>query len=371
MKRRALLASYEVAGLGGASTSTYALFRKMQRDGLDVHLVNLVDRFDVPYLQYVLGADYGNPRLLPNVRNCVLTPPWSRRQEALVWLVDDVSPDVIMARGDIATVLLKRAAPGVPVIYAAAGCQQVGFQMTQGRADSALTILDRRPPTARAPALIAGRESEAVVSADLVLVCSDLLKALLDHFLPYWHACKVFPQAIWSAEWIYEAANAEEVTGAPFAERSIDVLFVASSWARVEKNLAMVRQIAAGLPGLTIGIVGECGQPVPGATSYGFVADRARLLTLLGDSRAVVCPSGFDASPGILFEASSMGCNVVASRNCGNWMLCHEELLVDPFTPEGFVEATRRAVHRKYQDNMPRFLGGGSYMKLIDVLGAL
>jgi glycosyltransferase involved in cell wall biosynthesis len=370
MKRRVLLASYEVAGLGGASTNTYALFRKMQRDGLDVHLVNLVDRFDVPYLQYVLGADYGNPRSLPNVRNCVLTTR-SRPEDALVRLIDDVSPDVIMARGDIATVLIKRAAPGVPVIYGAAGCQQVGLQMSLGRADTALGILGRRPRTVRAPALIAGRESEAVAAADLVLACSDLLKALLDHFLPYWHACKVFPPAIWSAEWIQEAAAAEEVVGAPFAERSIDVLFVASSWARVEKNLPMVKRIVSGLPGLAIGIVGECDPAVPGATCYGFVADRALLLGLLGDAKVLVCPSGFDASPGILFEAASMGCNVVASRNCGNWMLCHEDLLVDPFTPEGFVEAARRAVHLKYEDNLPRFLGGGSYMKLIDVLGAL
>jgi glycosyltransferase involved in cell wall biosynthesis len=371
MKRRVLLASYEVAGLGGASTSTYALFRKMWHDGLDVHLVNLVDGFDVPYLQYVLGPNYGNPKLLASVHNCVLTHPRQRRHEALARLVDDVSPDVVLARGDIAAVLLRLAAPSARLIYAAAGCQQVGFQMAQGRVDSALAILNRRPSTARAPALISGRESEAIASADLILVCSDLLKALLDHFLPYWHACKVFPDAIWSAEWIHEAAGAECVVAPPFAERSIDVLFVASSWSRVEKNLPMVRRIAASLPGFHIGIVGECDQPVPGATSYGFVVDSARVLAIMADAKALVCPSGFDASPGILFEASRIGCNVVASRNCGNWMLCHEDLLVDPFTEEGFVEAARRAVRRKYPDNMSRFLEEGSYARLLDVLAAL
>ena len=371
MKRRVLLASYEVPGLGGASTSTYALYQKMRRDGLDAHLVNLVDGFDVPYVQYVLGADYGNPKWLPSVQNCVLTEPRHRRHEALARLVDDVSPDVILARGDIAAALLKLAAPSARVIYAAAGCQQVGIQMAQGWVDSALAILDGRPRTARAPALISGRESEAVASADLILAGSDLLKALLDHFLPYWHACKLFPDAIWSAEWIHEAAAAEGVVAAPFPERSIDLLFVASSWSRVEKNLPMVRRTAARLPGLRIAIVGECDRPVPGATSYGFVADTGRVLALMADSKVLVCPSAFDASPGILFEASSMGCNVVASRNCGNWMLCHEELLVDPFTEDGFVEAARRALRRKYPDNMSRFLERGSYARLLDVLAAL
>lgn len=371
MKRRVLLASYEVPGWGGASGSTYALFQKMQRDGLDVHLVNLVDEFDVPFFQYALGAHYGNPKLLPSAQNCILAEPRHRRHEALARLVDDVSPDVILARSDIAAVLLKLATPSARVIYFASGSQQVGFHMAQGRVDSALALLDRPVRTVRALTLIPGCESEAVATADLILACSDLLKTLLNQFLPYWYACKLFPDVIWSAEWIQEAAAAEGVVAAPFAERSIDLLFVASTWSRVEKNLPMVRRIAARLPRLRIGIVGECSVPVPGATSYGFVSDTARVLALMADSKALVCPSGFDASPGVLFEASRMGCNVVASRNCGNWMLCHEELLVDPFTEDGFVEAAVRAVHRKYPDNMPRFLENGSYPRLLDVLAAL
>jgi glycosyltransferase involved in cell wall biosynthesis len=371
MKRRVLLASYEVSGLGGASTSTYALFRKMRGDGLDVHLVNLVDGFDVPYLEYVLGANYGNPKALPGAQNCVLTEPRSRRCEALARLVDDVSPDVILARGDIAAVSLKRAAPSARVVYFASGCEQVGFHLSHGRAASALAILDGRIGTARAPTLVPGRESAAVASADLILVCSELLKALLDYFLPPSHACKLFRDPIWSAEWVYEAAAGEGVVPIPFAERSLDVLFVASAWSRVEKNLPMVRRLAARLPGLRIGLVGECDEPVPGATSYGFVADPARVLALMADSKVLVCPSGFDASPGILFEASAMGCNVVASRNCGNWMLCHDELLVDPFTEDGFVEATLRAVRRKYSDNVGRLLEARSYARLLEVLSVL
>ena len=32
-----------------------------------------------------------------------------------------------------------------------------------------------------------------------------------------------------------------------------------------------------------------------------------------------------DAAPGILFEGAVMGCNLVASKNCGNWEVCHPD----------------------------------------------
>src|SRR5262249_43063988 len=127
MKRRVVIASYGVTGFGGASTSMYALYQKMRRDGLDAHLVNLVDEFDVPYVQYTLGAHYGNPKLLPGVHNHVLARPRGRRDDGLARLVDDISPDVILAHGDVAAVSLKRAVPDARVVYSASGCHQIGF----------------------------------------------------------------------------------------------------------------------------------------------------------------------------------------------------------------------------------------------------
>jgi len=48
---------------------------------------------------------------------------------------------------------------------------------------------------------------------------------------------------------------------------------------------------------------------------------------LMGNAKTIVSTSRYDAAPGILFEGSVMGCNLVASRNCGNWKICHTELL--------------------------------------------
>jgi len=101
------------------------------------------------------------------------------------------------------------------------------------------------------------------------------------------------------------------------------------------------------------------------------VADREAMLSLMGNARTVVCPSRIDAAPGILFEASALGCNVVASRNCGNWELCHPELLVESYGRAEFVAKCGYAITRKLADRMDRFLQPGSYADLVDTLMVL
>jgi glycosyltransferase involved in cell wall biosynthesis len=96
------------------------------------------------------------------------------------------------------------------------------------------------------------------------------------------------------------------------------------------------------------------------------VTRRDELFALLGGSKTIVCPSLFDAAPGILFEASAMGCNIITSKNCGNWHICNEKLLVDPFNLNGFLEKISLSLSRKYEDNIDYFMRNKSYKNLID-----
>ena len=109
---------------------------------------------------------------------------------------------------------------------------------------------------------------------------------------------------------------------------------------------------------------------LPSVTHHEFLADRGALFELLGRARCVVCPSHIDAAPGVLFEASAMGCNVVASRNCGNWELCHSDLLADPVRLDRFAECSRRALRKKYVDNLEVFLARASYADFVRTLEA-
>src|SRR5215831_14426937 len=111
MKRRVLLGTSEAPGFGGAGASAYALFRSMRRGGRDAHFVSLIERWDMPYFQYIAGESSGNPEGLPDVETCILTEPLLGPQEQLVDLIARIGPDVMVGCDCVAADLLKRAAP--------------------------------------------------------------------------------------------------------------------------------------------------------------------------------------------------------------------------------------------------------------------
>lgn len=63
-----------------------------------------------------------------------------------------------------------------------------------------------------------------------------------------------------------------------------------------------------------------------------------------------------------------MGCNVVASRNCGNWELCPADLLAEPADTGAFVRCIREGMARPYPSGLGRFLGQRSYAELLRTL---
>jgi hypothetical protein len=127
-----------------------------------------------------------------------------------------------------------------------------------------------------------------------------------------------------------------------------------------------VKKLASCCKGLKVHIVGDVGQPHPPAQHHGVIARRENLYELLGRSKTLVCPSLVDAAPGILFEASAMGCNVIASPNCGNWQLCNEQLLADRCSLDAFLSRITLSSAGPYKDNQERFRGG--YEDLVDTL---
>jgi hypothetical protein len=110
---------------------------------------------------------------------------------------------------------------------------------------------------------------------------------------------------------------------------------------------------------------------LPSAIHHELIAGREDLFRLMGRAKTVVCPSLCDAAPGILFEGSALGCNIVTSRNTGNWRLCHDELLAEPYTASEFVSKIGRSLSKKFEDHMDYFLQANSYQKLIDVLSVV
>ena len=72
-----------------------------------------------------------------------------------------------------------------------------------------------------------------------------------------------------------------------------------------------------------------------------------------------------------LTEGSALGCNLVTSKNCGNWEICHPTLLAHPLTVSRVVSRIRQSVDAPVPDNMGYFLHKRSYEKFLEILSTL
>ena len=266
--------------------------------------------------------------------------------------------------------MLKQSAPDTRLIFLACGSDQARWYVERGEAPDMVSLFRLLRSNSFPPAIRPGRELEAMRMSDLVLANADDLRDICRLYYPDW-AGKVYSKPLWFAEWICEEAEPYRDLARPFADREIDVLFVASLWNRQVKNYSLVADIIARCRDLKICIVGEIEHQAGHAVHTGFVSSRREMFHILGNARTLVSTSNMDAAPGIMFEASKMGCNVVASRNCGNWRICHEDLLVDPYHLQGYLKNIRRSVQKKYPDHLEYFLGLNAYQELIDMMAVL
>jgi hypothetical protein len=363
---RLMLSCYEVPGYGGASTAGYRLFTRMRRDGIDVHFVNLIQREDRGYFESIFGERLGNPACMPQVHNVTVGALRVEPQPELARVIDEISPDIMVGIGHLATLALKLSAPNLKLIFYTAGCSLAQIMIREGWAMDVVDLMERTDLSRLAPHGDRYRgERKAVAAADLVIANSSQTRELYLSFYPD-AAGKIYDRTIWSAQWAFEAAL-RNGRARPFHEREVDVLFVASDWDRIEKNYRMLRTLVARFPRATIQIAGKFSDQVPGTRHLGLLSERA-VLDAMSNARTVVCPSILDSAPGILYEAAAMRCNIVASRNCGNWRLCHPALLAHPYAVGAFVECIGRSLTRSYESNLSEFQQLDSYTDLIETL---
>ncbi|MCI0606190.1 glycosyltransferase [bacterium] len=370
MNKKILLGCYEVPGYGGASTAAYSLFEKMQKDAYQVHYMNLIEEQDVDYYGFALGQDFGNPKHLKNVETVVLGNPLYGEHPELTQRIQEISPDLLIGAGFIASLVMKRATPEKKLVFVTTGCQQMKDSIVRRKARTFAHLKENLESALGRPDISSREEEAAVDSCDLIVTHSEMTLFLYEKFFPF-HSGKIYSEVIWFAEWIYEESLEHLRFAKPFSEREIDVLFISSSWNRPEKNYQFVQKIARKLKNVTTHVVGETEENSIPAVFHGLLRNRQELFALMGNSKTVVCPSSFDAAPGILFEASAVQCNVVTSRNCGNWHLCNELLLVDPFTPENFAQKISLSLTRKFPDNIGWFLDKNSYRNLLETISVV
>ena len=304
--RRVLIACYEVPGWGGASTASYSLFEMLRADGVDAAMVNIIGAHDSAYFRYRFGENMGNPRQLPAVYNCHLSGNNYRYHAQLHDLINEIKPDIMIGVGWIAAYVLKIADPSRRLVYLTTGCGWMGIYADQIRGSDLQSITDNELENPKAITIEDALEEDAIEMADLVVVHSDV-NLRLYRTLYRGHAGKMYDKVVWFSEWICRDTLRYQKLRKPFKDREIDVLFVANDWSRPVKGFWLAKKIIKRLQGLEIQVVGELPEPAGGFCHQDFTADRASLFELMGNARAVVSPSSYDAAPGVLFEAAVMG----------------------------------------------------------------
>jgi len=97
----------------------------------------------------------------------------------------------------------------------------------------------------------------------------------------------------------------------------------------------------------------------------------ASLVLAAGQKQGHRLSLALDPAPGILWEASVMGCNVVASRGCGNWQLCHDALLAQPDQLYDFVQKIRVAFEKQAPGQHAVLRRFRSYEDLVQTIKAV
>jgi glycosyltransferase involved in cell wall biosynthesis len=362
---RLLLAGRDAPGWGGASTINYVLFEQLQRDGFDVHYVNLVVESDRSRLAGFFGSTLGNPKSLPDVHTCILRTPEWRSDDNLTALIDQLAPNCLVGFGYMPAWLLEQAASRLPVVFLTSGCAGTKRLLQRG------TIEDFQDFTRKVhngvPFPISPHDPEAHIIERATLICvhSPTVRFAFEHLYPA-QAGKIHARDISIADLVAAEAGDFQVLRQPFEQRDIDLLFVANEWQRPEKNYPLVQALCRRFPHHRIDVVGICPTVEPNAVHHGLVTARRGVYGLLGRARTVACPSLLDAAPGVLFEAAAMGCNVVTSPNCGNWEICARPLLAPSCHPDEFAAAIERSWTTECPSPDAAFRGG--YAELSRIL---
>jgi hypothetical protein len=247
---------YEIPGYGGASTAAYRLFELVQQQGYDASFINLVSQQDDARFNRLYDGNYGNPKGLKNVNNCLLEDPLFLRQESLSRLLITLESDIMLGFDYIASFLMKQAAPQTYLVFFTMGCEQLKSYVGQGQIQDLQAFFEFADRPGQELQVRHRFEKEAAENADLIIIHSDVIKSLYAGFFPECTG-KFHDKVIWVADWIYQEALEYRHLSKPLAARSIDLLFIASSWNRIEKNFSMVKQLVPCLKNLRVHLVGD------------------------------------------------------------------------------------------------------------------
>ena len=322
--------------LGGASTEFYEMIKLFRSHGHKV-LGLFLDRSQVP--------NWWDPDQLGNVYPLPFSSDIGAINPIVIKKLQAFNPQVVLGKNILAPTLIKKIFPNAKVIYVTSGFGYIVTEYSKLRNIRGIDdFVVHYTPEQRKSVLNDGLpcEGRTIALSDKIIFHSDTVRAFLPLLFPE-AARKGYREIIWTSNILIS-----NQTGPPWEQRSIDLLFVASNWGRGDKGGIYMRDICARYRSSRCTVVGQNSSlALPNVRLYENLS-RMRVLQLMGESKVLIVPSLFDASPNIVPEAIGCGCNIVLSQNVRNYFLCNPALIVENLDLDRFCTKIDLALKSPY-----------------------
>ena len=320
---RVILARDGFPYLGGSSTILYLLFEILQRRMPNAECWNII----TPRLWEMGKRNYGphwpNPRGLANVRTFFLDG--KRGMLAIRRALRERPVEAILSKSRRTTPLLKELGGPIPVWHLTSTCSIVKNAIASERFPSMEHAI-RQLRTSDFPTLRCPEELSAVRAADRILFHTRSMRFWYYTFYPQYRE-KMEDEIFWDYPLLKKQFNLAKTARAPWEQRPIDLLFVASDWRRAEKNFPLLKKLCQVFRNKKIMVIGYLPRPLrPSIITFNSMS-QWDVVQAMVQAKVLVSPSRYDEAPNVLFEAAIAGANIVCSNNCGNYRLAPKDLV--------------------------------------------
>lgn len=167
-------------------------------------------------------------------------------------------------------------------------------------------------------------ESKTIQICDEILTNSDNTRdVILHHYKD--HINKLYNKNINTSNLKYDYPI---ISQQDFDKKDIDIIFAVSNHARVAKGSTIMNKIITNdnVDNLSKVIIGGAFEKVFNVNKiknclFFNQLSQSELFSYLKRSKILIIPSTGDASPNILYEGLHVGCNILLTKNCGNYEL--------------------------------------------------
>lgn len=348
--KRVLLCSIDAPFIGGAGTNAYNLIKLLR----NIFKHDVVGLF--VYTDSKLDKDPHNIGRIARY-NAKIESLDNVRKNLLKLLGAD--PEYMIAKNYISVHICKRLFPKSKIIFLPSGSSFYGHYCTKYGIKTVNQLIgDLKKDNVRLYDIVNGNggwpcypmscpqgcdcEMRAIILSDKIIPNSEVTENLFRYLYKNLKTGgtkmtdkitkHIYTSGLYDYKYIY--SNIEDI---PFENRLYDIVFACYNWRRNLKNVDLINRIIkdSRFDEFKILVAGNGVNLVKKEEKFNVITlpclDNRELLSYFNNTRCYVCPSYYDSFPNTITESQICGCNIVTSKNVGQYKLINPNLLVEKF----------------------------------------